>query len=713
MAKRADTKKKDTKYINFNFDVSAYRLLGRELITDRITALFEIVKNAYDANSNSVVVEFIDVSPKSKKSKIIIRDDGIGMEFFDIKNKWMVIGTSSKRRERVSPAPYNRKVVGKKGIGRFAVDLLGAKLTLKTKKRDTPEWIYLETDWSKYSDLEAKQLTLPFGDEKSFFTDIRNKYWYEKADASAHGTVLEIESVSDEWTENDVSRAYKELSKLVSPNTQLAPKHPFNITIKSQYKGFENKTVQPLPLIEFATISIELGYNKSGEQEIAHFDKGEITKKLVPQRPFGLVKFSLYYFDQNSKRKFKEKFNTEIDGIKIYRDGIITTPFAEAEASIERQKDILGIDKRRYSGFFERLNSRDLLGYVEITDVANPQIIEATNRQDFIDNKEWRELKLFIIEQVQQFEKYLKYERENIRQITNSDLGKANEELRNIKQTIASVKKEATPAVKKQLQNIEADLGKLQGTVNKSIRDYAKLEEESKQKESLFFSLVSLQTYASMFSHMTKHTIGHVLRDAEYFQKYFPNEKLNDRFKTISGRIYNEFLTLRTGVDFMLKYAQSDNAIEDINLYDLVDNLFNNVYSDVLQREGIKAQLELSKNLILTYNKKALEDIFDNLISNSVKALKGKSNKKIKCSGISEKDELLLYFSDNGIGIPEEDRYRIFDIFFTKTAEFGGAGIGLYMVKTRIEAMQGSIEVVENEFKPTGATFKITLPFKK
>ena len=320
---------------------------------------------------------------------------------------------------------------------------------------------------------------------------------------------------------------------------------------------------------------------------------------------------------------------------------------------------------------------------------------------------------MFIIEQVQQFEKYLKYERENIRQITNSDLGKANEELRNIKQTIASVKKEATPAVKKQLQNIEADLGKLQGTVNKSIRDYAKLEEESKQKESLFFSLVSLQTYASMFSHMTKHTIGHVLRDAEYFQKYFPNEKLNDRFKTISGRIYNEFLTLRTGVDFMLKYAQSDNAIEDINLYDLVDNLFNNVYSDVLQREGIKAQLELSKNLILTYNKKALEDIFDNLISNSVKALKGKSNKKIKCSGISEKDELLLYFSDNGIGIPEEDRYRIFDIFFTKTAEFGGAGIGLYMVKTRIEAMQGSIEVVENEFKPTGATFKITLPFKK
>lgn len=700
-------------YLNFNFDVSAYRLLGRELITDRITALFEIVKNSYDANANKAEVEFIDVNPRNKKSKIIIRDDGLGMELDDLKNKWMVIGTSSKRRERTSPEPYNRKVAGKKGIGRFAVDLLGAKLTLKTKKRGDKKWIFLETDWTQYSDLEAKQLTLPFEEEKEYFTDIKNRYWFEDGEEEEHGTVLEIESINEDWTENDVIRAYRELSRLVSPNNKIT-QFPFNIWIKSTYKGYEDVSVKPLSIVEFATISIELKHNKEKNlQELIYFENGELIKREVPARIFGLVDFYLYYFDKTDKRKFKDKFNIDIDGIKIYRDGIITTPFAEAEAHQEKQKDILGLDKRRYSGFFDRLNSRDLLGFLEITDRQNPELIEATNRQDFLDNESWKETKLFVIEQIQQIEKLLKYERENVRQTTMSDFGKANEELKNIKQTISFVKSDASPEVKRHLQHIEADLGKLQGTVNKGIRDYAKLEEESKQKESLFFSLVSLQTYAAMFSHMTKHTIGHVLRDAEYFNKHFPNEKLDDRFKLISNRIYSEFVTLRTGVDFMLKYAQSDNEIEDINLHDLISNLFNNIYSTEFQKQAIDTRLEVSSKLILNYNKKAIEDIFDNLISNSIKALKGINNKIIKCSSIIEKDKLILYFSDNGRGIPEEDKYRIFDIFFTKTAEEGGAGIGLYMVKTRIEAMQGNIEVVENEFKPIGATFKIELPFKK
>jgi signal transduction histidine kinase len=56
---------------------------------------------------------------------------------------------------------------------------------------------------------------------------------------------------------------------------------------------------------------------------------------------------------------------------------------------------------------------------------------------------------------------------------------------------------------------------------------------------------------------------------------------------------------------------------------------------------------------------------------------------------------------------------KIFDIFHTTTAGQGGAGLGLYIVKTRIEALKGEIEVTESEFQPHGATFKITFPFKK
>lgn len=48
--------------LRFKFDVSAYRLLGRELITDRITALFELVKNCYDANAEVVTIDFININ---------------------------------------------------------------------------------------------------------------------------------------------------------------------------------------------------------------------------------------------------------------------------------------------------------------------------------------------------------------------------------------------------------------------------------------------------------------------------------------------------------------------------------------------------------------------------------------------------------------------------------------------------------------------------
>ncbi len=705
--------KKNHKSIRFNFDVSAYRLLGRELITDRITALFELVKNAYDANAENVTVEFQNINPLTKQSKIIIQDDGLGMKFSDIKNKWMVIGTSSKRREKLSPAPHKRKVSGKKGVGRFAVDKLGESLILKTKKVNEPKLLCLETDWAEYSKLEEFQLKLDFEEEKPFFTDIDNEYWFEDAPINQQGTRLEISNVREIWTENDVKRAYKELSKIVSPFTHLQEQYPFKITVFSPYEDFNDKLVEP-QLLDFATEEIILSFDPEEKtQEILKCDNGKLSIISVPERPCGLVQLSIYYFNQEAKRKYKNEYKSDIDGIKIYRDGVITTPFAEYVADQNRQKDILGLDKRRYSGFFDKLSSRDLLGIVEITDEYNPDIIESTNRQGFVENPQWEELKKLIIEQVVQLESYLSDAKKNVRETSKSDLGGANTELKILKKEISAIKKEASPEVKVLLRNVEANLGKIQGSVTKGLKDYARLEKESQQKENLFFSLVSLQTYAAMFSHVTKHTIGHILTSAEYFYKNYPNPKLENRFIQISKNIYNELMKLRKGVDFMLKYAKSDTEIEEINLKELIENLFNDIYSDRFEKEGIKTMIEIDHNLILNYNRKAIEDIFDNLISNSIKALKGKNDKLIKCSSVTTKTSLTILFSDNGIGIEEADRYRIFDIFFTNTAEDGGAGMGLYMVKTRIESMQGEIEVVDNEIKPTGATFKITLPFKK
>jgi len=704
----------DKKVLQFKFDVSAYRLLGRELITDRITALFELVKNCYDANAENVLVQFENINPRSDKSKIIIQDDGIGMKFEDIRDKWMVIGTSSKRINRLSPAPFYRKVVGKKGVGRFAVDKLGAKLLLKTKQKDSNQTMFLETDWSFYADMESHQLKLDFEGEHQFFTDIDNRYWFEETNKDSHGTTLEISMISEVWTENDISRATNELSKLISPD--FKSKYPFKVQINApQYVKYKEKYVESI-VVDHATLQISLSFNeKTNEQEILCIQNGKLTKTNVSIRPCGLVGFKLYYFDQKAKDKYFKTFSERIDGIKVYRDGLIATPFAEYEQDTNGKKDLFGIDKRRWSGFFDKISNRDILGSVEISDERNPDIIDATNRQDFVDNDAWKELKVFVIEQINTIEKYFKLKKNLEKEQTKSEFKDAGANLSEIRKEINKLKEETTsPVAQQKLESIASEIAKAQATVNRSLKDYQELEKEKKQQENLFFSLVSLQTYAGMLSHITRSSIGKIKRGAEFIHKWIPNPKFNDAYRIQSDRIFIEMNRLGNAVDFMLKYAHDDQQLEELNVKEAIEFLFYDIYRDEFLSRNIKASVEINKDLFINYNKKAFDDIFDNLISNSFKALASStSEKNIRCTGIVEKDQLIILFSDNGSGIDEKDKYRIFDVFYTTTAEQGGAGMGLFIVKSRLEALKGTIEVVENEFKPLGATFKITLPFKK
>ena len=217
-----------------------------------------------------------------------------------------------------------------------------------------------------------------------------------------------------------------------------------------------------------------------------------------------------------------------------------------------------------------------------------------------------------------------------------------------------------------------------------------------------------------MLSHITRTSLGRIKRKAEFIHKWIPEPKYNQTFRDYGEGIFKEMNQLDSAVDFLLKYAKDDDLFEEINVRNTIEHIFNEVYFSEFRIRGIKTSVEINKELVITYNPKSFEDIFDNLIGNSFKALSNiKGEKLIKCSAIVEKEKFVIYFSDNGCGIDEKDKHRIFDVFFTTTSEQGGAGLGLFIVKSRLEALKGSIEVVENEFKPTGATFKIELPFKK
>ena len=702
--------------LHFKFDVSTFRLLGRELITDRITALFELVKNCYDANAENVQLTFEKLNPLCPDSRIIIEDDGLGMTFEDIRDKWMVIGTSSKRRNRTSPSPYNRIVAGKKGVGRFAVDKLGGKLVMKTKKKGSPVWHCLETDWTKYAEEENRQLELDFensSEKQKLFTDIDNKYWTEPADVGVQGTRLEISSLNDIWLENDVRRAYRELSKIVKPSSNS--RYPFNIRfIVPEYREYRDKLVESLMLAK-ATLSYMLKYRyDKGEQkyyqEYLEENKGELVVKEKEAEVFGPIGFTLYYYDQSDKKGFSKE---ERDGIKVYRDGIIATPFAEYKSDRNEQKDLFGIDKRRWSGFFEKLSTRDIIGWVDITDELNPEIKDSTNRQDFVDNKEWNALKGFVINQIHQIELYLKHKKDSKKKENAEKLKNADKDIDDIKQRISNIKNQSllvSPEIDSELNEIAGKLETIKSTVSASSKDYEQMEADRRQQENIMFSLVSLQAYAGQISHILRISIGIIKRSAEFVAKWIPLRQKTEKSVKHAQKIFDEMNHLSKAMDFMLSYAEDDSTFEFFSVKEAVAELFEDRYKLLFEEETIHAEYVLDDDFELSYNKKAFQDMFGNLIDNSVKALRNTKDKRIRCTVFRENGNLVLLFSDNGPGVPNEIRDRIFDVFYTTTADLGGAGLGLYIVRTRLNSIKGTISLEPNEFKPTGATFKITIP---
>lgn len=701
--------KPDDNSLYWRFDAHTFSLLGRELITDRITAVFELVKNCYDANAKEVTVNFHNVTSHLEDRKITITDDGHGMSFEDIRDKWMVVGTKSKRVKLYSAAPFKRRFVGEKGIGRFAVDKLGERLVIKTKKKGSPTRLRVNINWADYEKAAKEKTT-------TLFTDIKNTYSYEPADKDSQGTTLEILEVREIWTKNDIDRLYKELTKVVSPFATLNP--PFKIFITSnEHKEYQRRFVVT-DAIDFSSANAAIDYNPvTKEQQVLKFneDTGEIYKINQPYKSFGPVSMKIFYFDENAKRRYNaahKNDDSKIDGIKIYRDGVITTPFAEFEADRDKKRDILGIDKRLWSDSFNKVGTRELIGVVNISKALNPRITDSTNRQDFIDNKEYRDLKDFIIEQIDVFSKLKVFNRAKSNLEKATALRKADKDVSSFNQQIAEIQRQY-PTFSSILEPLKKQSVEVQASLKRGIIAQEKTQQEFIRRENIYLSLMSLQDYAIHISHAVRTSLGKIRRMAEFFKKNFPNAKLDNLFKEYATQIYKEMETLTKVIDFMLSYAGSNLDFEDFSVKALIEDLLCNSYKRLFEDEGINVTVEIRDNFTINANKNFILDIIQNLVSNSVKALKDVTDKRIKCSGYLETDCFILYFSDNGSGVKKSDEERIFDIYYTTTAEQGGAGLGLFIVKTRIEALKGTIEVVKRELRPTGTTFKITLPFKK
>ena len=121
--------------LNFKVSSGLKNIIGRDLIINDTVAIFELVKNAFDADAKKVQLYF-------DKDRIIIIDDGHGMTHDDLVNKWLFVAYSEKKKEnQINQSDYrhsvtNKTFAGSKGVGRFSCDRLRTRLPLPTIHKD-------------------------------------------------------------------------------------------------------------------------------------------------------------------------------------------------------------------------------------------------------------------------------------------------------------------------------------------------------------------------------------------------------------------------------------------------------------------------------------------------------------------------------------------------------------------------------------------------
>ena len=185
--------------LQFRVSSAIKDLIGRDLIVNDNIAIFELVKNSYDAYAKKVVITF-------ENNKITIADNGKGMSYDDLVNKWLFLAYSAKKdgteEDREKNKSYrdeiNRHYAGAKGVGRFSCDRLGEKLVLITKNKKSVATEKLSIDWT---DFEK--------DQKNEFININVNYenlpeLIDFPNETKTGTILEITNLRTKWDRNKI-----------------------------------------------------------------------------------------------------------------------------------------------------------------------------------------------------------------------------------------------------------------------------------------------------------------------------------------------------------------------------------------------------------------------------------------------------------------------------------------------------------------------------
>ena len=709
--------------------------LGRELISSDVVAITELVKNSYDADARVVLIrltdEFDGLGPPGT-SRIQILDDGHGMDEKTILETWLEPATSFRTKSQTTTG--GRRVLGEKGVGRFAAAKLGDRLELISKAEGTGE-VQLDIDWSAFDDdskyLEDVEVSLDlvehgdFGPDGFVFNIWDDAVPYLEATnrpMADHGTLLTISGLRSAWTSELIEELRRSLSRLITPfQDERKIVQDFAIILDTpgdMGRGTElisSPSTLQKPHYKLsaeveedghATVLMEL---KDGiELEIDH------TLKMVADRAHltcGSFEVFLNVWDRDSDSlrpiahevgtlKLARETLDSAAGVNIYRDGFRVLPYGE------RGDDWLGLDRRRVQNPTLRLSNNQIVGYVLIGRDTNPELNDQSNREGIIDGPAFADLRKAVSEILSLIEseryKARRPRRETKRKRRGGLLDRFD--LTVIREAVRQELPDDT-RIRNLLDETQQEFDERIGEVGEVLARYHRLATLGQLVDKVVHDTAQPIVAIRQAAVLGERELEDIADEISSWVGAGPLQNPTKRFRTVSAqaKVANDVIRRIEPFGGRRRGKSQKYPIENaiMNAVALLQDEIDAVGAEIRMPEGAHD---------VTLDGTDLQEVLLNLMNNSLHWLKQvrRGSRVISLAVERSQDgSLVITVEDSGQGVPEGDREFIFDPYFTTKGD--GVGLGLAIAGEIVEDYYGGELALLEPGELGGARFRVTL----
>ncbi|MDF1687302.1 MAG: ATP-binding protein [Parvibaculaceae bacterium] len=675
------------------------KLLGDQLIGTSQLAIFELVKNSYDADAEKVAITISNPNVPDKAQIEVIDFGGEGMDLDTVTNVWLEPGADHRQKMRLKgkrSKKHKRLPLGEKGVGRFAVHKLGQVIELTTRAKGEKE-LYLRIDWKQLDNCEYME---------DANVEIIEKETPEVFFGKETGTKIVVSELNYNLGRGEVRRLYRNIQSIKSPfefdkfkleNSASS----FDVTLEVEgHPDWTEDLLELEAIIKQSLFSFSFlfdagkwswnyeftpneamkkglrieGRELSVSDEFCEISNPSDRKKYLegPKEFFndlGPIFGEIYVFDFDSnlsgfvsEQGAVQTFLKENQGIRVYRDGIRVYNYGEPD------NDWLEMDLRRVNRLAKGLNRRIVVGAIALDLEQTPRLVEKTNREGFVESESFLKLKSVIGSALGKLENLRLDDKNRLRAVSKgtptASRAVFNNPIVDLKEIVAK-------------HHMETELGPAIELVEKK---YGEMEEIM-----LTAGLAGLNM--SIAFHEIHHGISTARKSIEAGKDLRTILEQFDRFEllldTYAGLLKQEKFREVT----LAELLKSNVTLSDTRF--LLHKIL--VSCPVLVGDEPNYSLKIPKNLLV--------GIVNNLIDNAIYWLDQRwgdnDKKKYLYVGVSENFDKgpAIIIADNGPGWREIDRLDMVKPF--RTTKPGGMGIGLYFADTVMQMIGGELVLLE------------------